>query len=295
MGEDTNSFTFIPDEPADSIAPVTVQSYVEAVGMPVASFEQGIENFPAEYLIEQPSEGAIGEMEGSISSMNVTIQAIHSRRVASKWLKTTVLRQDPRVARHIPDTRIYSPSVLSSMLEAYGKIVLKPVIGSGGVGVIMITRSEGQYLVRHRQSVRRFGQFGALLAAVNRMRRRRRYLIQRGVTLATINRRPIDYRVKMIKNKQGWITRAMVGRLARRGLFVTNLCRGGTLLTSAEGIRRSLSASAVQSKKNEMRHLTSLCITLLERAFPGVRQLGFDYGIDNNGNIWLFEVNTAPH
>lgn len=245
-------------------------------------------------LAEPSPDAASDEMFGSISSLDAQIQSIRSRRVASKWLKTSVLRKDPRVARHIPDTRLYTSAELSAMLDAYGKVVLKPVVGSGGSGLIMVTRSEGHYLVRHGRSIRRYSGFPALTAAVRRIARRRKYLIQRAVNLATIHGRPIDYRVKMEKSRKGWSTRAMVGRLARPGLFVTNLRRGGTQLRSADGIRRSISAAAVQPKKNEMLHITRLSISLLERAFPGVNRLGFDYGFDQHGKLWMFEVNTAP-
>ena len=86
----------------------------------------------------------------------------------------------------------------------------------------------------------------------------------------------------------------MVGRVARPGLFVTNLCRGGTQLTAAQGISRSVSVSLVRKKKQEMRTLTGISAAVLERHFPGIGQLGFDYGLDRSGKIWIFEVNTRP-
>src|SRR5690606_7438835 len=105
-------------------------------------------------------------------NLDPRLRARSSRHVASKWLKTAVLRQDPRIARHIPDTRIYTVAHLSSMLNAYHKVVLKPVIGTGGSGLIMITRNGGRYEMRYRGCVRRFTRFGALVSALRRARRR---------------------------------------------------------------------------------------------------------------------------
>jgi D-alanine-D-alanine ligase-like ATP-grasp enzyme len=65
-------------------------------------------------------------------------------------------------------------------------------------------------------------------------------------------------------------------------------------MTAAQGISRSLSPSLVASKKQEMRTLTVTATNVLETKFPGIGQLGFDYGIDRNGKIWIFEVNTRP-
>jgi len=218
-----------------------------------------------------------------------------SRQVASKWVKTSVLLQDQRIARHIPETRMYSRENAEAMLNRYGKIVLKPVVGTGGSGVIMIMKTGALYLLRYQRRMRKFRSFAALMAAVERIKRKRSYLVQRGISLATIRGRPIDYRVKVVKQNKRWVTRAMVGRLANPGLFVTNLCRGGKMLSSAEGIRRSLPRAGVRNKKNEMRQVTRIGIQLMERHFPGIRELGFDYGFDRAGYLWIFEVNTRPH
>lgn len=247
----------------------------------------------------EPETDAVAEdaeAEAAIAQVpEVEQKATISRQVASKWVKTSVLRQDGRVAQHIPETRIFSPGNLSAMLSRYGKVVLKPVVGTGGQGVIMVIQSGSTYTIRHRRQVTRYHSFNRMLAAVGAIRRKRSYLVQRGINLATINGRPIDYRVKVVKQNNRWITRSMVGRLANPGMFVTNLCRGGTMLSSAQGIRRSLSGSLVRSKKNEMRNITRISIQLMERHFPGIGELGFDYGFDRSGRLWIFEVNTRPH
>src|SRR5690606_3610935 len=141
---------------------------------------------------------------------------------------------------------------------------------------------------------RTYRSFAGLLGGLSRLRRGKRYLIQRGISLAVIGGRPIDYRVKIVKMNGRWVIRAMVGRLARRGLFVTNLCRGGTQLPAAQGIRRSLSPRMAGAKKQQMRNLTRTATAVLEQRFPGIGQLGFDYGLDRSGRIWIFEVNTRP-
>ncbi|MBB6632696.1 YheC/YheD family protein [Cohnella thailandensis] len=216
------------------------------------------------------------------------------RQLASKWLKTNALLSNPFTARHIPPSRLYSASNLRAMLAHHGTVVIKPVRGGGGIGVMKISASGGTYRSTYMDSTRSFNSFSGLLAHVDRNRRGRRYLIQKGIPLATVSGRPIDYRVKYVKENGVWTFRSMVGRVARRGLFVTNLCRGGELLTAAQGISRSLSSRSVSSKKREMRQLTRVATQLLEARFPGVGQLGYDYGIDRNGRIWILEVNTRP-
>ncbi|QJD84149.1 YheC/YheD family protein [Cohnella herbarum] len=222
--------------------------------------------------------------------MEVTI----SRQLASKWLKTNTLLSNPYIARHIPPSRLFNAGNLRTMLSRYGMVVVKPVRGAGGIGVMKVESIGRSYRLTHKSSKRTFSSFDGLMRALNASRRKRSYLIQKGIHLATIGGRPIDYRVKYVKMNGTWTYRSMVGRLARRGLFVTNLCRGGTQMTAAQGIRRSLSSRLVGPKKRQMRQLTNASTALLESRYPGIGSLGYDYGIDRNGHIWMLEVNTRP-
>ncbi|MNJ52912.1 Endospore coat-associated protein YheD [compost metagenome] len=172
--------------------------------------------------------------------------------------------------------------------------VIKPIRGGGGYGVIKVVYAGGRYGFTYMSHSRSFGSFGAMFRALNQSKVRRKYIIQQGIHLARIGGRPIDYRVKVAKHNGKWGYRSMVGRLARPGLFVTNLSRGGTQLTASQGLGRSLGKGAIVKKRAEMRALTNKCIGIMESAFPGVGELGFDYGLDKSGKIWIFEVNTRP-
>lgn len=216
------------------------------------------------------------------------------RQLASKWTKTAILLTHSRIAPHIPPTRRFTASNLRSMLATHKMVVVKPVVGAGGHGVIKVTSEGAGYAYTYYSQTKRFASFTALIAALNKQRKGRAYIIQKGIYLAKVDGRPIDYRVKYVKTEHGWVYRAIVGRIAKKGLFVTNLCRGGTLVSGANGISRSFSSSQVAAKKRKMRELTVLSTGMLESKYPGIGQLGFDYGIDKNGKIWIFEVNTRP-
>ncbi|AJY77784.1 hypothetical protein VN24_15970 [Paenibacillus beijingensis] len=219
---------------------------------------------------------------------------MQGRQLASKWAKTAALLSHPRIASHIPPTRMFNGDNLRSMLRVHGMVVIKPVKGAGGHGVMKVTSSGSGFSYTYYSRTRHFNSFQGLLQALKKEQKGRRYLIQKGIRLAAISGRPIDYRVKYVKTDTGWQIRSMVGRVARPGLFVTNLCRGGSMLTAAQGISRSLSGAMVTRKKREMRELTRVSTAVLEGKFHGIGQLGFDYGIDRSGKVWIFEVNTRP-
>lgn len=216
------------------------------------------------------------------------------RQLASKWLKTEALLSDARVVGYIPRTREYSAAGLLKMLRSYGNVVIKPVVGGGGYGVIKVFLDGRGYGFTYMDKTRVYRDFSSMRQALERVKVRRKYLMQQGISLARIAGRPIDYRVKVVKNGARWEFRSMVGRLARPGLFVTNLCKGGTMMSCREGLRKSLPRNRTATKKAEMRRLTLVCTELMERHFPGIGELGFDYAIDNSGKIWILEVNTRP-
>ncbi|MZQ87128.1 YheC/YheD family protein [Paenibacillus sp. 5J-6] len=216
------------------------------------------------------------------------------RRVASKWSKFAVLLQHSGVAKHIPAMRRYSAENLAAMLRQFQFVVAKPIVGTGGSRVMKIQKSGSGFML-HNAGTKTIYNWNELLQAINRIRQNRPLMIQQGIHLATINGRPVDYRVKLAKVGRSWEIRAVVGRLARPGLFVTNLCQGGTQLKGRHAVRQTFPASLVKSKIDTMVGVSRTCTMLLEGKYPGIGMLGYDFGIDKRGTVWIFEVNTKPH
>lgn len=225
----------------------------------------------------------------------MTVARGSGRMLANKMSKTDVLIRNHEIAKHIPPTKSFSSQHLLEMLRVHRMVVIKPMVGSGGVGVIKVEQhADNHYSFKYLSRSRTFQTFEALYRALRGTMKKKRYLIQKGIDLATVNGRPIDYRVKYVKENGRWRYTAIVGRIARSGLFVTNLQRGGRLVSGSRGIALSLGGSYVKEKKSKMRRLTVLSTKLLESRYRGINQLGYDFGIDKKGNIWMFEVNTRP-
>ncbi|MDQ0049606.1 glutathione synthase/RimK-type ligase-like ATP-grasp enzyme [Paenibacillus polymyxa] len=216
------------------------------------------------------------------------------RQLASKWLKTKALLHHPHTAFYIPETCLYSEDQLRMMLRRHAFVFIKPVKGGGGIGVMRVAKEQSGYTCTRMEHTHRFSHFRALAIGIHKLRVQRPYLIQQGIQLASIQGRPVDYRVKVVKEGQRWDFRAVVARHARPGLVITNLCKGGTLLKGTEALRMIYPRRLAIQKRREIIQLTQRCIPVLERRFPGIGQLGFDYGLDQSGRVWILEVNTRP-
>lgn len=222
------------------------------------------------------------------------LDGLNGRQIGDKWTKTVTLLDDLTVAHLIPETRMYNKDHFKAMLKKYGKIVLKPVKGTDGRGLILVVKDAKKYFCHHEKELRHFTSFHALLSFIEQVRNKKEYLVQRGIHLATINGRPIDYRITVEKKDGKWTVTNFIGRLSHHKLFITNLSRGGKKLIFKEAIKRSLPSLDVKKVEKKIIKLTQISAELLEKRFKGFRSLGFDYGIDQRGRLWLFEVNTHP-
>ncbi|MCR8659439.1 YheC/YheD family protein [Paenibacillus endoradicis] len=217
------------------------------------------------------------------------------RKVSSKVLKQNALEAHPQIAPHIPHTKTYNDSNLIEMLNRYNMVFVKPIKGSLGNGVIQVSKIDGGYSYKVNSKKYKVTSYEALLRGLASSKMKRAYIIQQGIDLLRIDGSPVDYRVKYVLDKGMWRYRIILGRVARPGLSITNISKGGRVLHCNTAIRRTLGAGAVSHTIEEMKQLTRLCTYVLEQRFPGITHLGYDYGIDKNGKIWIFEVNTSPN
>lgn len=216
------------------------------------------------------------------------------RQVASKWKKYEVLNKHSGVSVHLPATIKFTENGLKEMLSRFSFVVAKPIVGAGGLGVVKIeSNGKGKYHLHHHTTYRENLSWRTLIREINRIRRGRAYMIQQGIRLSRVNGRNVDYRVKLVKQGKHWRVTAVVARLSRPKLFVTNLSRGGTMMKGGLALRRTFPRYA-RAKKATMIGVARTCTHLLEKQFPGLQALGYDFGIDRKGDVWLFEVNTRP-
>lgn len=219
------------------------------------------------------------------------------QQVASKMYKTHILKKNKLIRPYIPDTRWYDVKGLKEMLCQYSTVFIKPDKGGGAGGLIRIELLEGLVECTSPYGRKKLISFDNLEEWIQeRLKENKRYIMQEGIELAKIAGRLFDLRIHMQKPGNEWKITGSCAKIAAPGQVVTNFCKGGTPYEAAK-VLQCITSDA----KEEARHLVHELYILskevartLNSQFKGLKELGLDIGVDEEFNLWIFEVNTRP-
>ncbi len=201
------------------------------------------------------------------------------------------LRADPFLTPHLPKTRRFSRRGLSRMAGQFNALFIKPRSGSVGKGIYKLSRSgESARWVLRSAGARKTLNEAAAYSALKKKIGSKPYLIQEGIKLPRYKGRPFDIRVSVQKNGSGlWHVTGMVGKVAGKGRFLTNVARGGKVKSCETLFAHSgLPVDHTQARVAQ----TSLRIARrLDGQTKGLADLGLDVGVDRQGEVKLIEVN----
>jgi D-alanine-D-alanine ligase-like ATP-grasp enzyme len=217
------------------------------------------------------------------------------QQIASKGLKTKILERDSWLKQYLPHTAWYQDDILLSMLGRYNLLYVKPDKGGGGVGIVRVRKvGWNQYECKslYRQKIVSGAQLTALVKSL--LLPDKKYLIQQGISLAKINNRPFDLRLMLQRIDQNWELTGLAAKVAAPGKIVTNFCKGGRPYIARDAVRVVCGEEGTAQKMAELKNLAYKVSEVLNKHFTGLRELGIDVGMDKEGHIWIFEVNTRP-
>lgn len=219
----------------------------------------------------------------------------------NKWAIHKLLIQDSRAAIYLPAT-FHTPSIsqMEEMLATYQSIYLKPANGSLGLGVyqIMYSKEENQYYSRYRDDkeinrLRKYPSLEHFLKAAFKDKLLSSYLAQQGIKLIRLDGKPIDFRVHTNKDEHGaWKVTALAAKVAGKGSVTTHINNGGVVKTLEEIYENPQERVRALHDLTEAAIILSKCIDDSIKGFIG--EIGFDFGIDQDGKIWMFEANSKP-
>ncbi|CAG7646638.1 Endospore coat-associated protein YheD [Paenibacillus solanacearum] len=223
----------------------------------------------------------------------------------SKWAVQQLLQADGRFDRHLPHTEVLrSMRTLTAWLQARSEAVLKPQGGSQGRGVLLVRRADtgadGTFEVRGRDArnhciEHRFTDAGAMLRWLRRFVGQRDYLLQQYLRLQSAGGASYDVRALAQKDGAGrWRLTGMAVRRGQEGSLTSNLSGGGTVEPAADFLAREFGRVRAAELIDRLTQLSADLPEALESRHGRLVELGIDFGVDIDGNIWILELNSKP-
>lgn len=212
------------------------------------------------------------------------------------------LSKNPSIQQHLPESHLFTRyEQLNTMCRRYGSVFLKPVTGSLGKGIIRVIRAKDrvqcQFASVNGAVTRSYSSLSKAFATIRSKVQGKRYLIQQGLTLITVQNRPVDFRALVQKNEHNrWTITSIVGRVANSQSFVSNVARGGMLVKARSALAQSDLPKSLQSSAYVKLRRAALDIAnTVETEIPyHFAELGIDLAVDPSGRVWLLEVNSKP-
>lgn len=192
-----------------------------------------------------------------------------------------------------------SAQIFKEMLQRFPLLYLKPVGGSLGQGIVRIELMDQHYQVqvRHNEQIRQkiFERARELFEYLKRFCGNKKYILQQGVYLKEVDGGATDFRVHLHKDQFAqWNIVAIGGKVAGNGSITTHVHSGGRVLPAAEVLHLWYR----EGKERILQQMQSYALQIaeyLDDQLQGVfGELGLDMGIDQDDQIWLFEVNSKP-
>ncbi len=209
------------------------------------------------------------------------------------------LLQSDIAEKYLPETFPFSSfAQIEQMLSKYGHVYIKPMNGSLGLGVhqLLYHREEQAYYCRYHDQTNHLMKFKSLEALMKKIfgkKNLERMVVQQGITLMRFNNHPVDFRVHVNKNKDGqWEVSALAAKVAGKGSPTTHIKNGGSVKTMEEVFDHE---EEYQLYKQKLEKAALDLASVIEEQMEGIiGEIGYDFGIDTNGEIWLFEANSKP-
>ncbi|MDQ8739113.1 YheC/YheD family protein [Paenibacillus sp. LHD-38] len=216
-------------------------------------------------------------------------------RPQNKWVKFKVLKDTKKFDRYLPETQRFSRKSLWDFMRKYGTVMLKPYLGKSGYGIIQVSPlEENRYVIQNENRKIILDGKRAFLGQLKKMTRHSKYIVQRRICLAEIDKRPFDIKVLVQRKKQlSWKVSGMLAVVAERDYVVTNVSR--TILPIKKAIAQTLLKPTPTKKL--LKSIIKVCLLAAKQLsdyYPSQNIISFDIGLDHNAKVWIIEANFKP-
>ncbi len=193
----------------------------------------------------------------------------------------------------IPFYELTDVQIFFDMIKRYEKVILKPLTGHQGIGVVFIEKDGVDHYKINDARVISSINGKQLLDLISHKIQEQDYLVQQFISSQTKSGQVFNFRLHVQKNGEGkWVITSIYPRIGLLGSITSNLGSYSTYLDiflktefgdSWYDVKRDLEQFAISFSN----HFDTLYDSELD-------ELGIDVGMDAKQKLWIFEVNWRP-
>ncbi|TXL66681.1 hypothetical protein FHP05_04670 [Cerasibacillus terrae] len=194
----------------------------------------------------------------------------------------------------IPTKSIETFEDVKEFLDRYNQIILKPISGQFGNGVISIMKEEESFLLKYDDTEERINGV-ELKSFYNDKVNSKQYIVQKYINSITKGGYPFDCRINMEKNEKGnWVIARKFIRVGIGQKVVSNISRGGGVSDTKPFLKANFYDKHHQIEQRLKNIGKKLPNKIEELRNITLVRMGIDLGIDSDGSVYLFEINSSP-
>ncbi|WP_419876171.1 YheC/YheD family protein [Candidatus Pristimantibacillus sp. PTI5] len=214
----------------------------------------------------------------------------------SKWISYTQMKEEKMLAGYLPVTELFSEKSLFTAIKSHQSVMIKPVLGNFGKGIIQVTVLKEQLYEIHisnRKIVMEGWAKTYRYLIENHIWDE--YIVQQNVQLASIDKCLFDVRVMVQRKNLAdlWDITGKVAKVAIEGFVITNAAK------EVMHVEKAIKLSSLNHLNHKhliasIDRISLLVANQLAKYHPQKRTFGLDMGIDRYGRVWVIEANFQP-
>lgn len=251
----------------------------------------------------------------------------------NKWKQYNLLKGNSHLKKHLPITKKLNKNSFLEMLGEHKSIIIKPVLGVLGKNIYQISeidktedlyeihreglikkikgklgvqgkniyqeseidKTEDLYEIHHEGLIKKIKGKHETYSYIESRIKPSRFLVQQKICLVSIDKSPIDFRVMVQRKRQSskWRITGKFAKVAQRGYIITNVAK--EVLCIEDALRQtSLDTELMQEAIRIMNQTAITATSCITSVCPKRRIIGFDFGVDKRGKVWIIEANFKP-
>lgn len=207
------------------------------------------------------------------------------------------LLSSPKLKPHLIPTYSYRDmSSLLSLLQKYQAVMFKPVNGMGGKGIIRLSLEDKGILLRSKGETDKYYSLKQIEKRLKPITANEKFIVQKWLDISDNKGQVYDIRVLMQKNESAtWGLTGMAVRQGQKESITSNLKTGGKAYEVYPFLTQLFGQKQADLLKENLEKLSLYIPPFLEeKTGRSLFELGLDLCIDQEGHIWILEVNNKP-